>query len=714
VRLAWPDLRLAQGALLLGIGVLAVAWRLRERGRVGAISERALRWIVFGASVASAVLSLGWIVEVLRGAPRVIDATTYVLEARIFAGGAFGFEAGDLPTRAAGRFLVRDVAADGAHLAPIFPPGYPAVLAPFVALGRPLALGPLLAAAIPWPTAALARRLARRGGLDDEDARLAAALAALLAAASAALRFHTAETMSHGLGALLGPCALAGSLAWIDRGAAPTDRAAARARAAIALGVGLALGLLVATRPFTGVAFAGACGLVVGRGLDRAGALLAIAGASPGIVLLALHQRATTGEFGLSSQTLYYALADGPSGCFRWGVGGAIGCREEHGPFLARYQPEGFGVLALAGTTARRLLAHATDALNAAPLGALVVLPAVVAAIGAPATRAAALVVPLLMAAYAPFYFDGNLPGGGARLYAEALPVELAIVAAIALGVARRREATSLQTIAAGLVGLSLAGFGVSGHIGHAALRDDFAHEPPLDATRLAEAGISWGIVFVASDHAFNLGFDPRARADAGGLEVARLRGDASDVWLVEARGAPPAFVYVPDSKTGAARLAPWENAPVARLEGESLWPPMAQRGGWVAPDFVAAPCASGRRALAVRRDASGRATIDLALPARLGGHSVRPVWILKAGDVAAAELVMGRDVHARSAPVRGREGCVAGPPLEVPTGSTRVVLRLVSEAGTPALDQLAWDDEPRAAPEPGTERDVPGRDPPP
>jgi len=283
VRLAWPDLRLAQGALLVGLGVLVVAWRLRDRGPRGALSEHALRGIVLGASVVSAGLSVGWIVEVLRGAPRVIDATTYVLEARVFAAGAFGFDAGELPTRAAGRFLVRDVAAAGAHLSPIFPPGYPAVLAPFVALGWPLALGPLLAAAIPWPTASLARRLARRGGLGDDDARFAAALAAVLVAVSGALRFHTAETMSHGLGALLGPSALAGSLAWVDRGAAIADRAsaddrgavadrsAARIRAAIAIGVGLALGLLVATRPFTGTAFALACALVVGRTIDRAG-----------------------------------------------------------------------------------------------------------------------------------------------------------------------------------------------------------------------------------------------------------------------------------------------------------------------------------------------------------------------------------------------------------------------------------------------------------
>ncbi len=697
MRLAWPDLRLAQGALLLGLGALVVAWRLRGRGPTGALSERALRWIVLGASVASAALSVGWVVEVLRGAPRVIDATTYVLEARVVASGAFGFDAGELPTRAAGRFLVRDVTAAGAHLAPIFPPGYPAVLAPFVALGWPLALGPLLAAAIPWPTASLARRLARRFGLDDADTRLATALAAVLAAVCGTLRFHTAETMSHGLGALLGPSALAGSLAWVEIDAATADRKSARTRAAIALGVGLVLGLLVATRPFTGVAFALACALVVGRALDRAGALLTIAGAAPGIALLVLHQRATTGGFGLSSQTLYYALSDGPSGCFRWGVGGAIGCREEHGPFLAKYQPEGFGALALAGTTARRLLAHAADALNAAPLGALVVAPALVAAVRTRATRAVAGVVPLLVVAYAPFYFDGNLPGGGARLYAEVLPVELAIVASGAIGLARRRHPASLPAIATALVGLSLVGFGVSGHVGHAAVRDDFAREPPLDAARLAAAGVTRGIVFVASDHAFNLGFDPRARADAGAVELARLREDASDGWLVEARGAPPAFVYAPDRGAAGAEISPWEGAPRDRLEGESLWPPIAQRGAWTAPEFVAAPCASRRRALSVRRDAGDRATIDLALPAPLGGRSVRPVWLVEAGDVVGAELVRDDEIVARSATVRGHAGCIEGPPIVVPRGTSRLVLRVVAESGTPALDRLAWDDEPLA-----------------
>ncbi len=70
-------------------------------------------------------LSCAYVSFYLRGGPRIIDATSYFLEARSLAAGSFTFHR---PTRAArfrGRFLL--ASPDGQGLGVIFPPGYPLV-----------------------------------------------------------------------------------------------------------------------------------------------------------------------------------------------------------------------------------------------------------------------------------------------------------------------------------------------------------------------------------------------------------------------------------------------------------------------------------------------------------------------------------------------------------------------------------------------------------
>ena len=82
----------------------------------------------------------------LRGGPRIIDATSYWLEARALSEGHLAFAVPEPSAAFRGRFLVSPEAS--ARLAVIFPPGYPAILAVGFWLGAPLAVGPLIAAAL--------------------------------------------------------------------------------------------------------------------------------------------------------------------------------------------------------------------------------------------------------------------------------------------------------------------------------------------------------------------------------------------------------------------------------------------------------------------------------------------------------------------------------------------------------------------------------------
>ena len=105
----------------------------------------------------------------------------------------------DPSTATTGRFLVRDTFAGGGHIGGIFPPGYPAVLALGFVLGSPMTVGPILAALLTIATTWLADEAI------PADARAREAtirVATLLALVSSALRYHTADTMSHGLSAL--------------------------------------------------------------------------------------------------------------------------------------------------------------------------------------------------------------------------------------------------------------------------------------------------------------------------------------------------------------------------------------------------------------------------------------------------------------------------------------------------------------------------------
>lgn len=666
----WPADSVSWAAALLAVGgaVFVVGWRARAARLVAALPSPA--WVAILALTAAG-LSLGYTAHYLRGGPRIIDATSYWLEARSFAAGGFTFAPPGPLASFGGRFLVTPADAD--RLGVIFPPGYPALLALGFIAGAPLAVGPLLAAGLVVTTFALGRATARR----DDVALLAAALSAL----SVAQRYHTADTMSHGWAALLAALTLLGAL---------------RGTPAAALGAGLAAGWLVATRPFSGLVFAVLAAAALAANPRRL-PLLAL-GCLPGIVLLIAHQQAVTGEPWSSSQLRYYALADGPPGCFRYGFGDSIGCRHEHGDFVASLLPDGFGFWQALGVTGVRLFMHLRDAGNSPLLAPLIVL----GAMGARRQRGLAwptLGVAGIVLAYVPFYFDGSYPGGGARLYADALPLEHVL---LAQGLFTAR----LASLALPLV---LGGFAFVTSQDHRALSVRDGGRPYFEPAVLAAARVSRALVFVDTDHGFNLGYDPRVRSAADGVVVARLRGDANDRFLWEALGRPPVFAYRWPTQGGAPELVPRAiPAPRAlRYEAESYWPLGTMRDGWAHPDFPS--CASGNRGLRFRATGAAAASAGFSIEVpRAGWYRIETGW-------AAAESLAGRvAVRAPGIAVERSYAKVEGSCWvlslgEVALGAGRVPFEFRTEGTGAVLDFLELAPVPRPTDRPAaSEQEVP------
>jgi hypothetical protein len=669
-------------------------------------SRPAAGWTVPAlAALAAAALSALYIAIYLRGGPRIIDATSYWLEARAMARGHFAWPLDEPAASTMGRFLTRADGPAGETAAVIFPPGYPALLALGFLVGAPLAVGPLLAAALVIATVDLARRV---GG--SRAGEPAAIIAAGLSVACAALRYHTADTMSHGLAALCFTGALTLTLRAVDHS---TSRRGALGSAALA---GLLAGWLVATRPVSALALGITLGLALLLGARLLGAAPAASRvalavtmalcAAPGALLLLAHQRAATGALGVSSQALYYSVSDGPPGCFRYGFGAGVGCLGEHGDFVRAQLAHGYGALEAAGTTLRRLKQHLVDPANLEILALLVPAGAALAW-REPRARLLALGIAAQILVYVPFYFDGNYPGGGARLYADVLPLEHTLIALGALAIAARLRRPRWAGV---IVAAALLGFVVRARTDHAQLRDREGGRPMFEPAVVAAAGASDALLFFDTDHGFNLAFDPGASPGA-----ARLRGDALDAMVWEARGRPRALHYrfdVPDGGGTAVvslvTIDPSEWMPPETIEGESLWPAAVQRRAWALPEHAGGTCASAGRWLRVHREpGDAPAEIGVRLPAPwVRGGSVAP-RLAVAGDVAGEIRleVDGARVAAWSfeAPTDGDSDpepaqadpirCVTLPPRAVPASARSVGLVLVStkrgEHGIVALDRV-------------------------
>lgn len=636
-----------------GIAVVALLLVLTGRGRsllgLGEtpLPRRLFLWIV---GFFAALLSIVYIAIYLRGGPRIIDATTYFLQGRALSHGDLSWPVGEPSASFRGRFLLyRELGTGDGVMGGIFPPGFPLLLALGFGVGAPMVVGPAIAAAIVVATYRLTHTIADDALGKSPHVEAVARAAALLSVFCGALRYHTADTMAHGATAL---------------GIALALDAALRRKAVVA---GLLVGAVVATRPVSAAPVAlVALGWLVLRAepgtTTRAGASTRATDATdatdatkkrrallrfvlamvPGVLLLLVAQRSVTGAWLSSSQRMYYALSDGPRDCFRWGFGRA-GCVYEHGEFVSARLPRGFGLVEALGTTLRRLRMHLLDVANLEPLALLVLVPLARlrgAAKRSPAVVAALALIGLHVVAYLPFYFDGNYPGGGARLFADLLPVEHAL---LAIGVARLVSAPRYTRAAFGLVALSLAGFAVHAAFDHLKLADRDGGRPMFEPDLVARANVTGGLVFVDTDHGFNLGHDPAARIKDG-LVVARLRNDDRDRLLYDRLDHPTTYLYkfeIPPVVAGAPgapapvapgapagsppplaqpALVPWAPAALGetlRFEAEAEWPVLAQSGGFAVPVFTEA-CASGSKALLLTPsplEGVARATIAVPVP---------------------------------------------------------------------------------------------------
>ena len=614
-------------------------------------------------------LSAGYVHYYLRGGPRIIDATSYWLEARALAEGQLSWPIDEPTASVRGRFLLLSGSVETPRLGVIFPPGYPLVLAIGFVFGVPLWIGPFIAALLVATTYGLAKSVSGR----EDIARLAATLSAICAT----LRYHTADTMSHGWAALL----FAGSLMFAF-GAADAETVAQHRWKAVLAGV--SFGWLFATRPISALALLPIL-IFATRKLEAAARVALAGGALLPILFFFLQQRGVTGSYFVSSQAAYYAVADGPPGCFRYGFGAGIGCLHEHGSYVAAVLPNGFDATAAASVLLRRLRLHLIDIANIEPIALLVLAAPLLARRRAapvatpldspgPNVRAAAslrgeeparehndrerapsrvdpsrtlalaIVVICIFLAYLPFYFDGSYAGGGARFFSDVLPLEHVLIAiAVALGVERSRARFArldLPLASAILGGCCVAGFGVHAVFEHLMLRHREGGRPFFEPQVLADAKVDRGLVFVGTDHAFNLAYDPGARDARQAVVVAREFGDDRDRLVWERLGRPDAYRYVFDGRDESKPVVlPWTAGPPPhpyRFEAEAEWPPMRQEGGSFEPVFAHGTCAWGGRLLAVNSgpDRPFNGAITFPVPAK--GTFRLAVHIAAMGDVAS------------------------------------------------------------------------------
>jgi hypothetical protein len=603
---ARPADRPSQVALGLAVALLAIAlvpegprWfaSLLDFASLAELSRR--RRFLTVSAFAAAFLSLGYIAFYLRGGPRDALAPAYWLQGRALSHGDLSWVA---PEPSASFRAHHMLFTPPDHVAGIFPPGYPLLLAPGFLVGAPMLVGPLLAAGLVIATWFLAREIALASGESDDRAEAIARVAVGLSIVSAALRLNTADTLPHGAAAVAVTLALACGLR-ARRVGEPRLHALA----------GLSVGMTAAIHPASAVPVgAVVAALAVGDRERGRAASWAIGAALPGILLLLLANRAATGHAFASPLTAYFSTVE-PRPPLR--VADAL------------------------ATTVRRLRAHLLDFDNLEPLALLAVVPL----LRPPRSRAvvlAALVVAGQILVAAPFEASSVAPGTGARLLACVIPIEHAL-AAIALAHLFPRR---LAGAAVGTMALALAGFAVHASHDHARLAASGAGRPHYEPDVAREGGVEYGLLYFEDDDGFELAYDPAAQASHGML-AARMRGDDHDRLLWDQLGHPPIHKYslppapapsasasasasvpIPASPSASASAAPsvvsWtppaEGTDTWRFEAEADWPAAAQSGGRVEVEASAAPCASDGKVLTLT-PTTPQATATLALPVPRG-----------------------------------------------------------------------------------------------
>ena len=215
-----------------------------------------------------------------------------------------------------------------------------------------------------------------------------------------------------------------------------------------------------------------------------------------------------------------------------------------------------------------------------------------------------------------------------------------------------------------------------------------------FESAVLERAGVRSGLVFVTTDHGFNLGHRP----SGSDLVIARLRRDGHDHALWERLGRPPAYRYLYDPWTRGAvpSLEPYLPPPSTRFEAEAQWPVLSIGGGYAMPDFPGGDCKSGGAAL---RLAPAPGPVDArfeVLAATPGRYRLIAGWVASHG--AEVEIRAGASrVFARPGP-----GCfqMVGPIVDLGTAPLIVDIRVSESTGW--LDYLELGSATSAHPSPG------------
>ena len=681
-----PD-RPSQVALAVGAVLLIVAlvpggprWLGSMLEATGAVELKRRRRFLFVASFVAAFLSLGYIAFYLRGGPRAPEAATYWLQGRAISHGKLAWPAPDPTASFRARNLLLTVPD---RLSGIFPPGFALLLGPAFLLGAPMLIGPLLAAALVPATWLLARELAASAGEDDARVEWIGRIAAVLSLVSAALRYHTAESLPQGAAAAALTVALASAL-----------RGRRTLEPRLFAVSGLAFGFLLATQPTSaigvGVALL-AMVLTLGDGAreprqprdfrQRLRVLAWTCGAAlPGLALLLAANRAAVGH-AFASPAAYYAARFGPAA------------------------PATVGTKAALMDVLRRVRANLADVANFEPIALLPLLLLqrdVRRRAGFGALAAAGVVAFQVLLAPPIGAGEGTFPDVGPNALAAVLPVEHALIA-LALGLAVPRA--WLGSAAAATVALALGGFALHTSHEHARMAAAGLGRPHYEPDVAREAGATHGLLFFDDDEGYELANDPGATASHN-LEAVRIRGDDHDRLLFDMLGRPPSHRHV-SSHTGHS-VSSWSpnGGDTWRFEAEADFPPVGAPNPAVGHAEVVdaiGTCASDAHALAVVPTGASEASVTIELPVPRGAlPAPRRTWMVmprtfQRGGPGTADLAL---VTTPGGPplaqwswtdaTRGAASCVdlPGKPVELGGDTTRAWLIITARGGAVTLDR--------------------------
>jgi hypothetical protein len=669
----------SQVALAAALGLLVVAlvpggprWLAATLEAIGVADLRRSRRFLFVASFVAAFLSLGYVAFYLRGGPRAPDAATYWLQGRAMAHGHLAWTVPDPIASFRARSLL--LAAPD-RLAGILAPGYAALLGAAFLLGAPMLIGPLLAAALvpaTWflarelATGALARRDAPATGgssapVDERDIEAIGRIAVGMSLVSAALRYHTAESLPGGAAAAALTVALASALR------------ARRTDDGRLFGVaGLALGFLIATEPRSAVGVGTIVLMLAFTSAAERAVAWTCGAAVPGIALLLAANHAATGH-AFASPIAYYLARFGPAGGAPTGISAELmgTLRSVRGNLtdVANFEPIALLPLLLLTGAARRPRdgRPGGPGLDGQPS------PPRLDGSGEPRPSsdvwmAFAVVVIQLFVATPAVAGEALTPGSGANL-AAVLPVEHALVA-LALGLAFSRA--WLAPAALATLALAVAGFALHTSHDHELVAAAGLGHPHYEPDVAREGGATHGLLYFDDDEGFELAHDPGVLASHGLLAV-RMRGDDHDRALYDLLGHPQAHRYTAAAGR-VATVSPWNSGggDTWRFEAEADFPPVGTpdpRAGRV--DVIDAPGASDARGLALTPAGSG--------------------------DTASATMTLELPVPRGSVPAPTRSWTVT-PRVIQRGGPGKGDLAIVTTPGGPPIAQWTWDDTGRGA----------------